>query len=110
MEKPKRIKTGGRVKGSRNKDRSYLFDELYRKAPDLNVLLKFIQIAENTDNELLRFNCYKELAKYTLPQLRSLELKDTLPQKNQMNIVRFVVNDNETLENLNRLKHENNHH
>jgi hypothetical protein len=65
MEKTKRLKTGGRVKGSRNKDRSFLFDELYSKAPKLNVLLKFIEIAESTDNELLKFSCYKELAKYT---------------------------------------------
>lgn len=103
MEKPKRLKTGGRVKGSRNKDRAFLFDELYAKAPKLNVLLKFIEIAESTDNELLKFSCYKELAKYTLPQLRSIEVKDDSPQNNQMNIIRFVVQDNETLENINRL-------
>lgn len=104
MKKSNRTKTGGRVKGSRNKDRSFLFDELFTKHPKLNVLLKFIELAEKTDNEILQFNCYKELAKYTLPQLRSLELKDETPKGNDFNIIRFVVNDRETLDNLEKLK------
>lgn len=108
METPKRTKTGGRVKGSRNKDRSFLFDELFTKHPKLNVLLKFVEIAESTDNEILKFSCYKELAKYTLPQLRSIEVKDETPKDNNFHIVRFVLNDRETFDSVQRLSETSN--
>ena len=88
------MKTGGRQKGVRNKNRSFIFDQFANENPNLNVLCKFVEIAEVTDNEVLKFNCYKELAKYLLPQLRAIELKENITTENQFVITRKIITEN----------------
>ena len=77
-------KTGGRQKGSKNKKTT--LDHLLDNFPDCDPLLKMAELASDDAkitkdgievlkiDDTLRFQCYKELAKYCYPTLRSIEL------------------------------------
>lgn len=81
-------KTGGRKAGTKNKDRSEIFRELYEHHPNLNILLKLLEIAENSTNEAIKYNCYKEVAKYTLPQLKAIAI---LEEEGKMDLPEWLV-------------------
>jgi hypothetical protein len=81
-------KTGGRKLGTKNKDRSHFFDELEDEYPSFNVLVEFLRLAGNTKNEVLKFNCYKEFARYVLPQLKSVEIASVTPPEDHTIIIR----------------------
>ena len=64
-------KQGGRQKGALNKKTLMKAEEILTQL-DINPIHKLIEIAESdgatTDQ---RINCYKEIAKYTFPKLKS---------------------------------------
>jgi hypothetical protein len=68
-------KTGGRVEGTPNRDTS-LIAEFKARYVGYNPLIALVEIANNTDNNLLQYHCHKEVAKYILPQLRSIKIED----------------------------------
>jgi len=68
-------KLGGRQKGTPNKKTLIKADGLLLEL-DVNPIQRLIEIAESdlssTDQKI---NCYKEIAKYTYPKLKSQELE-----------------------------------
>ena len=67
-------KKGGRQAGTPNKNRDTLFEELNIKYPDFNPLVALVEIAEKTKSDAIKVTCYKELAKYHVPQLKSISI------------------------------------
>lgn len=67
-------KTGGRTKGTKNIDRSKIFEDLQNKYPDFNPLISLADIAKKTKNESIKVLCYSTIARYILPQLKAVEV------------------------------------
>ncbi len=68
-----RRKTGGRQKGTPNKKTLIKADELLLDL-DINPIQRLIEIAESIESTTdQKINCYKEIAKYTYPKLKSQE-------------------------------------
>ncbi len=82
-------KTGGRVKGTSNKDKQELIDMIQAEYPDYHPLLALAEIA-NTDikkcvgtdsdgiavmviDHNLKLQASKEVCKYIVPQLKSID-------------------------------------
>jgi hypothetical protein len=71
------IKTGGRQIGTPNRVTSELRDIVAERFPNYNPILSLIEIAQDTSNEVsLRLQANKEVAKYLMPQLKSVEIKE----------------------------------
>lgn len=66
-------KTGGRVKGTLNKSSVEIQARL--KELGCNPIEGLAKLAVSTENEDIKFKCYKELAQYVAPKLRAIELK-----------------------------------
>ncbi len=72
------LKTGGRQIGTPNRVTSELRDIVAERFPNYNPILSLIEIAQDTSNEVsLRLQANKEVAKYLMPQLKSVEIKDS---------------------------------
>ena len=54
---------------------------------DFNPLLKMVELAHLTEDETIKFGCYKELAQYYAPKLRSMEVTGEV-----QNPLNFVIN------------------
>ena len=69
------IKTGGRSKGTPNKNKQELINRIESEFPGYDPVLSMVAIArdENTPLEL-RITCHKEVAKYTHPQRKAVEM------------------------------------
>lgn len=67
-----RGKTGGRQKGTVNKDKQELIDMIQEKYPDYHPLLALAELAQDKD-KVIRLNASKEVAKYIVPQLKSVD-------------------------------------
>lgn len=66
-------KTGGRRKGTPNKKTLIKADELLLDL-DVNPIQQLIEIAESIESSTdQKINCYKEIAKYTYPKIKSQE-------------------------------------
>ena len=67
-------KTGGRTKGTANQDKQELIDMIQEKYPDYHPLLALAEIANDSDNDKnLQLQASKEVCKYIVPQLRSID-------------------------------------
>ncbi len=81
-------KLGGRQKGTPNKKTLIKADDLLLEL-DVNPIQRLIEIAESdltsTDQKI---NCYKEIAKYAYPKLKSQETY--IEQQTECLEVRFV--------------------
>ena len=68
-------KTGGREKGTPNKERKELFELLSDKYPDYHPVVSMEDIANDLkQDKTLRFQANKEVAKYICPQLKAVEV------------------------------------
>lgn len=65
-------KTGGRQKGSHNKDKQELIDMIQEKFPNYHPLLALAELAQDKD-KTIRLNASKEVCKYIVPQLKSVD-------------------------------------
>jgi hypothetical protein len=81
-------KAGGRVAGTPNK-RSTLFDEVNEKHPNFNPLIALIDLAQKTKSESIKVICFKELVKYYVPQLKSIQSEIIETQLPQVIMVRY---------------------
>jgi len=75
----KNTKTGGRKKGTPNRERKTLIEMLEEKYSGYNPVMAMAEIANNKKiNIILRFQANKEVAKYVSPQLKAvqMDLKD----------------------------------
>jgi hypothetical protein len=81
-------KLGGRQKGTPNKKTLIKADELLLQL-DINPIQKLIELAESDLTSIdQKINCYKEIAKYTYPKLKSQETH--IEQQTECLEVRFV--------------------
>jgi hypothetical protein len=68
-----RKKTGGKVKGSINKEKRELIDRIREKFPDLCPIEKMCEIIQTTTEESTIVSCCKEVAQYIYPKLKSID-------------------------------------
>ena len=81
-------KLGGRQKGTPNKKTLIKADDLLLEL-DVNPIQRLIEIAESAESAIdQKINCYKEIAKYTYPKLKSQETY--IEQQTECLEVRFV--------------------
>jgi len=67
-------KHGGRTKGTPNKDKKELIDMIQEKFPDYHPLLALAEIANDDESDKnLKLQASKEVCKYIVPQLRSVD-------------------------------------
>ena len=70
-------KTGGRQKGTPNKNRAALLAKLEDSFPTYDPLLALVEIAQDASVDLsVRLDCHKTLANYLYPKMRSVEWID----------------------------------
>ena len=100
----KRDKTGGREKGTPNKERKDLVEMLKDKYPNYNPVIALAVIANTSKDELMRFNAHKEVAKYIAPQLKSIEFKEKeiISQEEKMDLSVLTNDELKELERLTR--------
>ncbi|MEW8074140.1 MAG: hypothetical protein AB2826_27410 [Candidatus Thiodiazotropha sp.] len=68
-------KTGGREKGTPNKDKQELIDALKEKWPDYHPVIAMAEIAHNEKSSSeLKFQAHKEIAQYIEPKRKAVEL------------------------------------
>ena len=78
-------KLGGRQKGTPNKKTLIKADDLLLEL-DVNPIQRLIEIAESDEATIdHKINCYKEIAKYTYPKLKSQDIR--IEQHELLNIV-----------------------
>lgn len=61
----------GRKKGTKNKNNLGVQERLEQKG--INCIDEILDIARDTEDEQIRFQCYKELLKYVYPQRKAVE-------------------------------------
>lgn len=61
----------GRKKGTPNKKNLGVQERLEQKG--VNCIDEILEIARTTEDEQIRFQCYKELLKYVYPQRKAVE-------------------------------------
>ena len=85
------IKIGGRKKGTPNKASLIRADDLLMEL-GINPIHKLIEIAESDEASLdQKINCYKEIAKYTYPRLKSQDLRFTSTEDNSPTIIKLIA-------------------
>ena len=62
----------GRKKGTPNKKNLGVQERLEQKG--VNCIDEILEIARTTEDEQIRFQCYKELLKYVYPQRKAVEI------------------------------------
>lgn len=84
-------KIGGRQKGTPNKNTIIKADELLLQL-DINPIQKLIELAESDEATIdHKINCYKEIARYTYPKLKSQDVR--IEQHESLNIVEVRIID-----------------
>jgi hypothetical protein len=84
-------KLGGRQKGTPNKKTLIKADDLLLEL-DVNPIQRLIEIAESDEATIdHRINCYKEIARYTYPKLKSQDIR--IEQHELLNIVEVKIID-----------------
>ena len=85
------IKIGGRKKGTPNKASLIRADDLLMEL-GINPIHKLIEIAESDEASLdQKINCYKEIAKYTYPRLKSQDLRFTSQEDTSPTIIELIA-------------------
>ena len=70
-------KTGGRQKGTPNKNRTALLAKLDDSFPNYDPLLALVELAQDGSVDLsVRLDCHKTLANYLYPKMRSVDWID----------------------------------
>ena len=85
------IKIGGRKKGTPNKASLIRADDLLMEL-GINPIHKLIEIAESDEASLdQKINCYKEIAKYTYPKLKSQDLRFTSQEIYHPTVIELIA-------------------
>lgn len=72
-------KTGGRQKGTPNKNKQALLEAIQEKYPGYHPVLAMASIANDESLPLdVRFGAHKEVAQYVTPKLKAVEMTATL--------------------------------
>ena len=84
-------KIGGREKGTPNKKTLIRAEDLLIDL-SVNPIQRLIEIAESDEATIdHRINCYKEIAKYTYPKLKSQDIR--IEQYESLNVVEVRIID-----------------
>lgn len=84
-------KTGGRKKGVPNGERKDLFQILHDKFPGYNPVAAMAEMANDKKlDDNLRLQAHKEVAKYTFPQLKAIEVNGNMTG---VQVIRFIRED-----------------
>lgn len=66
-------KTGGRQRGTPNKNRAALIERLSERFPNYDPVIALAELAQNASVDLsVRLDCHKTLANYLYPKMRSV--------------------------------------
>ena len=69
-------KTGGRIKGTPNKNSSQLVQLIAERYPNYHPVVALVDIANTSTEVAIQLQANKEVAKYVCPQLKSIEIKE----------------------------------
>ena len=84
-------KLGGRQKGTPNKKTLIKADDLLLEL-DVNPIQRLIEIAESDLTSIdQKINCYKEIAKYTYPRLKSQDLRFTSQEIYRPTVIELIA-------------------
>lgn len=72
-------KTGGRTKGTPNKEKAALRELVASKFHDWDPVIAMAEIATTTDDTAIKLQACKEVAQYIHPKLKSIEHKGDAP-------------------------------
>lgn len=87
----KGIKTGGREKGTPNRERKDLLEMLSEKYPGYHPVMAMAAIANDKKaDESLKFHANKEIAKYVCPQLKATSTEISFEQLSDEDIDRLI--------------------
>lgn len=87
-------KSGGKVKGSVNKERMTLINRIREKFPNLCPIEKMCEMIESpTTEESTKLTCCKEVAQYIYPKLKSIEHSNKDGEAFIVQVVRFGNNN-----------------
>ena len=86
----KGYKTGGRTKGTPNRDKQALRERLSSLYPDYDPILAMVEMANDEALEpSMRLDCHKTIANYIHPKMRSIEhIIEDEPQPINITIVK----------------------
>ena len=86
----KGFKTGGRAKGTPNRDKQVLRDRLSSSYPEYDPILAMVEMANDESLEpSMRLDCHKTIANYIHPKMRSIEhIIEDEPQPISITIVK----------------------
>ena len=86
----KGYKTGGRTKGTPNRDKQALRERLSSLYPDYDPILAMVEMANDEALEpSMRLDCHKTIANYIHPKMRSIEhIIEDEPQPISITIVK----------------------
>ncbi|MDG2472213.1 MAG: hypothetical protein P8M71_03755 [Pseudomonadales bacterium] len=86
----KGFKTGGRTKGTPNRDKQALRERLSSLYPDYDPILAMVEMANDEALEpSMRLDCHKTIANYIHPKMRSIEhIIEDEPQPINITIVK----------------------
>ena len=86
----KGFKTGGRTKGTPNRDKQALRERLSSLYPDYDPILAMVEMANDVALEpSMRLDCHKTIANYIHPKMRSIEhIIEDEPQPISITIVK----------------------
>jgi len=73
-------RNGGRQKGTANKDKQELIEMIQEQFPGYHPLKALAAIANGNGKDDLKIQAHKEICKYIVPQLKSIDISGTLQQ------------------------------
>ncbi len=71
----------GRQLGSHNKRSTRAIEKIEKTYPDFDALCELIELFRRTENDLIKFNCLRELAQYIYPKLRTTDHNININEK-----------------------------
>ena len=88
MTAPRRVKTGGRKQGTKNKASASVRDRLHvLKCDPIEQLVIIARQAQANDDLQLAVTVYKDLAAYVAPKLKSIELIESVAPPEQLEVI-----------------------
>lgn len=83
-----RDKTGGRQKGTVNKDKQELIEMIQEKFPGYHPLIALAEIANDSESDKnLKLQASKEVCKYIVPQLKSVDNRHSISEGAKFSLI-----------------------
>lgn len=93
----KKVEGSGRKKNVLNKDRATLYEQMQERYPGYNPVLAMADMAQDKKlDDNLRLQAHKEVAKYTFPQLKAMEVSGNMTGETVIRFIREDAGDTDT--------------